>query len=196
MGLSVERYGPWASYFQNICQVIIASAFRISGFMIDFETQPTAMQNKENVDHFDWIIQKGPTPSSGTGPSGDVTSGQGHYLYLEASKMSSGHTAYYLSITVPPSHNGACLSFYYHMNGNHVGTLTASVLGKPGWVSTATSVWTKSGKQGDMWHFAEVSLEKTRTAQKYEVMFTGIVGDGYQGDIAIDNIMLQNNGLC
>jgi hypothetical protein len=164
--------------------------------MIDFETPTTSMRNKEYVDHFDWIRKRGKTPSVDTGPSSDVTSGKGHYLYLEASRKPEGLRAYYLSIPVPRSRKGACLSFYYHMYGDHVGTLTASVLGKPGWVSTATSVWTRSGGQGNAWHFAEVFLDKTRTAQKYSVMFTGIVGNGYQGDIAVDDIMLQNDNLC
>ncbi len=43
---------------------------------------------QQEDDDFDWIVQSGPTPSQqyeSTGPTGDHTSGNGNYVYVEAS---------------------------------------------------------------------------------------------------------------
>ena len=61
-------------------------------YLEDFETfgtgTPGTMQNGWSQgagDDFDWTVQTGATPSTGTGPTGDHTSGTGIYLYMEAS---------------------------------------------------------------------------------------------------------------
>ena len=38
---------------------------------------------QDKNDKFDWTRRKGPTPSSGTGPSGDHTSGNGKIIILK-----------------------------------------------------------------------------------------------------------------
>lgn len=164
--------------------------------MVDFETKVTAMKNIRYGDHFDWVITKSEARSSGTGPAHDVTSGTGHYLHLSTKGKTPGQRASYSSNPVPGSTNGACLSFYYYMSGEGVGKLTVSILRRSGWVSAAKSVWSKTGSVDGGWRLARVSLPNSLTMQRYDVMFTGTVGKGASGDIALDDITLINTGIC
>lgn len=165
--------------------------------MVDFETKVTAMKNKKYGDHFDWIITKSGASSSGTGPVHDVTSGIGHYLHISTKGKTSGQRASYGSNPVPASTKGACLSFYYYMHGEGVGKLSVSILRRSGWVSTAKTVWSKIGSVNGGWHLARISLANSLTMQRYDVMFTGTVGNGANsGNIALDDITLINTGVC
>lgn len=43
-------------------------------------------KNDVDFDDFDWTPQQGPTQTDGTGPDFDHTSGDGQYMFIEASK--------------------------------------------------------------------------------------------------------------
>ena len=164
------------------------------GFVVDFENKVTSMKNKVYGDHFDWVIKKA-TSSEGDPPN-DVTSGMGHYLLLKTYGKRTGQKASYVSNGISRSDNGACLSFYYFINGKRGGKLTVSILSKSGWVSTAKVLWSNTGNQSGNWKFAKVSLPKTLTSQSYDIMFTGTVGTDHSGSLAIDDITLKNTGVC
>lgn len=176
------------SYVRTMC-----SSFLL-GFVVDFENKVTSMKNKVYGDHFDWVIKK--ATSTGDGPFTDVTSGMGHYLLLKTYGKRTGQKASYVSNGISRSDNGACLSFYYFINGQRVGKMTVSILSKSGWVSTAKILWSNTGNQSGNWKFAKVSLPKTLTSQSYDIMFTGTVGTDNSGSVAIDDITLKNTGVC
>ncbi|XP_028396414.1 MAM and LDL-receptor class A domain-containing protein 2-like [Dendronephthya gigantea] len=136
-------------------------------------------------DQFDWTIKKGSTPSGGTGPSRDV-SGRGNYVFIETSSpRRQGDKAYLAS----PSVSGAqCLKFSYHMYGASIGSLIVyqSMNGR------MTEVSKMSGDQGNQWKKAEVELP---SANNYKVIFSGVRGSNYQGDIALDEISITS-GKC
>ncbi|KAL9986065.1 hypothetical protein ACROYT_G000134 [Oculina patagonica] len=136
--------------------------------------------SQSNSDVFDWTIHSGSTPSWDTGPSSDL-SGIGNYMYIEATGQSPGDNAK-LQITVPGSNSSACLKFYYHMYGSHMGTLNV--------LNGNTTIFTKSGDQGDHWKSV------TRTLHLSDVVtFEAIRGWSYNSDIAIDNVTLSE-GAC
>ena len=154
----------------------------------DFEAGLGAWTNAGG-DVFDWTRGSGGTPSIGTGPSGDHTTGSGWYMYIETSSPRvAGDTAI---LEIPcfdlGGVSGADLSFWYHMNGSSIGTLNVDV-------STDcldwTNVWTLSGSQGDVWTQATVVLTPF-VGTTIKVRFVGIRGSSWAGDIAIDDVSLD-----
>uniref|UniRef100_A0A8C1S2U8 MAM domain containing glycosylphosphatidylinositol anchor 2 n=1 Tax=Cyprinus carpio TaxID=7962 RepID=A0A8C1S2U8_CYPCA len=124
------------------------------------------------------------------------------FMYIETSRpRKDGDTARLLSpkfnvapknpysITSPPAY---CFSFYYHMYGKHIGTLNAFVKQKGQSTSDASPVWSLSGNQGDRWRQAKISIHPTAS---FQVIFEGIRGPGIEGDIAIDDVTLEE-GEC
>lgn len=53
---------------------------------------------------------------------------------------------------------------------------------------THREVWRQRGNQGDEWHVAQAPVSSTRN---WLLVVTGIVGSGYQGDIAIDDVLIS-----
>lgn len=62
-------------------------------------------------DDFNWSIQKGPTSTQNSGPSGDHTTGDDFYIYIEVSGRDPGDTAVIYSEWIPPMSAGGCLRF-------------------------------------------------------------------------------------
>jgi hypothetical protein len=143
------------------------------------------------TDDINWIRRSGSTPSSNTGPSSayDGT----YYLYFEASRPDYQviPTAEILSPMI--SLEGVCspsLSFYYHMYGATMGTFEIFISTNQG--ASWTSIWSKTGDQGNSWQYATVNLSSYLGDQ---VLFKlkGTTGSSYTGDIAIDNIKIKSN---
>ena len=59
----------------------------------------------------------------------------------------------------------------------------------------STLVWTKSGTQGNQWRRAVQTLNNLNGTNTYgwRVAFEGIVGKGFLGDIALDDIFLSQS---
>lgn len=136
-------------------------------------------------DGIDWRVNANGTPSAGTGPAADHTSGTGNYIYLEASNGCTAQEAVLISpcidltgATVPQ------LSFWYHMNGTNVGELHVDVFDGSQWINDAFAV---SGSQGNSWLQGFVNLQPY-TGNIVNVRFRGITGDGWSSDIALDDI--------
>ncbi|NDH77512.1 MAG: PKD domain-containing protein [Flavobacteriia bacterium] len=139
-------------------------------------------------DDIDWRTWSGSTQSAGTGPSSDV-SGNGKYLYLESSGNCNYQTAVLLSPCINLSSTIAPeLSFSYHMNGGNTGTLMVELFDGSQW-HLLTSV---SGSQGNSW----INVTEDLVAYAGDTIilrFTGTTGDGYQSDIAIDEVAVYDN---
>lgn len=86
-----------------------------------------------------------------------VVTGQGFYIYIEASwPRRRNDTAKLISAQVPATtgSNGKCLSFWYHMYGADINTLGVYV--RTG--SHDTLLWSKRGTRGDKWIKALVTV--------------------------------------
>lgn len=146
--------------------------------------------NQALDDDFQWTVKNGSTPSPGTGPSGDHTSGTGQYIYIETSyPRRRGNRAILDSITMPPtSTQGNCFSFWYYMFGPSIGSLNIYLTNS----NSRSLFWSKSGTQGDQWTQA---FRTINSSLDYRLSIVGIVGKGPQGDIALDD-MLISAGPC
>ncbi|XP_048578745.1 uncharacterized protein LOC5515625 [Nematostella vectensis] len=141
-----------------------------------------------------WNLTSGCTPSIETGPCKDNTykHQRGSYVYFEASYPNSPRQIATLFRTiVQPDYK--CVSLSYHMYGSQVGSLNVAVVHISRDYSLYDAeehreeVWMRAGNQGDKWHLLEVNI----TSQaEYRLEITATTGEGYRGDIAIDDLKL------
>ncbi|KAL2097653.1 hypothetical protein ACEWY4_006860 [Coilia grayii] len=92
----------------------------------DFELNACGWTNLYGVDEVDWLRGQGLNPDHNTGPSVDHTTNSsiGYYMYVDSSVGDWGGRAMLFSEVVPPASGGHCLTFWFHMSGQHVGTLS------------------------------------------------------------------------
>ncbi len=146
-------------------------------------------------DAIDWRGNNGSTPSQATGPSVDFNPGtaNGRYLYLEASACFEQQgmlqtPCFDLSTSTSP-----LFSFYYHMLGNFMGSLSVDVYDGDKWHMDV--IQPIAGNQGNTWLKAEVDLTNF-AGSTVIVRFRGNTGSDFSSDIAIDNINLIENSAA
>eukprot|EP00112_Aurelia_sp_Birch-Aquarium-sp1_P007983 Seg1871.3 transcript_id=Seg1871.3/GoldUCD/mRNA.D3Y31 product="Transmembrane protease serine 9" protein_id=Seg1871.3/GoldUCD/D3Y31 len=139
-------------------------------------------------DNFDWTRRKGRTPSGGTGPTTGATGANDFYLYIETSyPRSNGQVATLRSPTVN-SNVPMCLTMKAHMFGRNVNALKVFKVDEGS--GAETELWKKTGNQGNKW--IDVSIDLPPGAP-FQVAISGVRGNGYRGDIAIDEIRVRPN---
>jgi len=146
--------------------------------------------SQSTSDSFDWTRRSGSTPSSNTGPSN--ASGGSTYAYMESSSPNNSNDRAILygpCYTIPTL--GADFSFNYHMFGSSaMGSLALEVSTNG---TSWTSIWSRSGNQGNSWQNASVSLNNF-AGTTVQLRFNGITGTTWQGDMAIDELELSSGG--
>uniref|UniRef100_A0A673B178 Uncharacterized protein n=1 Tax=Sphaeramia orbicularis TaxID=375764 RepID=A0A673B178_9TELE len=135
-------------------------------------------------DSFDWTRHSGATPSQGTGPNQDHTSGAGFYMYIEGNSATHGDSARLFSLKC--LHNGpVCFSFWYHMYGS------ATAMALNIYVVTGTNapkIWSRLGNQGQEWHPGQVEIT---VSGQFQFIVEGIRGSTAESDVAIDDISIH-----
>ncbi|MCI4382883.1 hypothetical protein PGIGA_G00019780 [Pangasianodon gigas] len=127
---------------------------------------------------------------------------RGYYMYIETSRpRQEGDKARLLTplfsvVPKKPYGNVAntpsyCFTLYYHMYGKHIGTLNV-YLRQKSQTGEDSLVWTLSGSQGDHWKQARVNIHPTSS---FQMILEGIRGSGIEGDIAIDDVAIEE-GEC
>lgn len=140
-------------------------------------------------DQFDWTRVRGSTGTTNTGPTSDHTTGSGYYIYIETSSPRRvNDTARIISQPINVN-TTMCLSFWYHMYGTSVRTL--NVYTKVGG-SLSPPVWSRTGTRSNKWYQASVDVQSSRS---YQIVFEGVRGTSYRGDIALDDISVSM-GSC
>ena len=147
---------------------------------------------------FEWESIRGPTATANTGPSGDHTTGLGHYMFAESSRpRREGDRA----ILISPVFTGGeklCASYWYHMNGTGMGDLVVTVEqikeNNPAFNTQLTILI--SGNQGPTWKNAyfDIALPGGES-DTYRVQFMAKRGESYASDLAIDDVQLIPVGL-
>ncbi|XP_061676951.1 MAM domain-containing glycosylphosphatidylinositol anchor protein 2 isoform X2 [Syngnathoides biaculeatus] len=171
-------------------------------FQCAFEDEALCLFSQDKSDDFDWTRHSAASRDTkytpNTGPGADRRgSKQGHYVYIETSRpRKEGDKARLVS----PSFNAAsksgatyCLAFFYHMYGKHIGALNV-FLRQKGATASDTSLWSLSGNQGDRWRRAAVEVD-VHPGADFQVVLEGVRGAGIEGDIAVDDVGLQE-GRC
>lgn len=145
-------------------------------------------------DDVDFRTLSGATPSVGTGPDVDHTTGTatGQYVYLEASGGCNAKVAYLESPCVDlTSATSPQLSFWYHMYGTGMGTLSVDIFADGVW--NLGVIPTVSGDQGNAWIKQNVSLVPY-IGKIIFIRIVGITGNDFTSDLAIDDIsILETN---
>ncbi|XP_060752043.1 MAM domain-containing protein 2 [Tachysurus vachellii] len=158
--------------------------------LCDFEKGFCGFTQEKKSDESDWVLIRGPTPTSYTGPKADHTTGVGHYLYIEASLMLPGHSARLLSRPLRGSRAAQCLSFFYHMYGSGTGSLR--ILLHSEHEDGDMVLWKRSGAQSISWMKASVTYE---CHHHHQIAFEATRGPSILSDTAIDDIKFQK-GPC
>ncbi|XP_052248005.1 MAM and LDL-receptor class A domain-containing protein 1-like isoform X2 [Dreissena polymorpha] len=151
-------------------------------------------RNVHGQDDFDWVLYQSSTPTDDTGPDFDHTlrNATGKYVFIESSAPRRLFDAAWLQSPIIEAIGQLiyCFRFWYHMYGTSTGRLDvyqALETFVPG-----NLMWSVTGDHGNAWLQGQVALE---SAQNYSIIISGFVGNGYLGDIAIDDVSLSD-GYC
>lgn len=143
-----------------------------------------------SVDDIDWRVDANGTPTTDSGPSGDNTSGNGKYAYLESStcygKLAVMETGC-INVDSPSE-----MTFYYNFNGINIDKLEVDINSSD--PSGSGIAWSKGGNLGDVWNKATVDLTNY-VGQAIKIQFKGYTGTSFRGDIAIDDINIESKEL-
>nr|XP_043877413.1 IgGFc-binding protein-like isoform X6 [Solea senegalensis] len=155
------------------------------------DSAPLCSFTQDSTDDSDWTRIKGPTPTTGTGPSGDYPDGKGFYIYHECDNVANKKKARLLSPAITSSASQICVQFRYHMYGldsqNNLKVLVKSANGE-------TEVWKKTGMQSPTWLQGSVTVPKTSTGS-VKIVFEAQRGLSASCDSALDNIVITE-GAC
>jgi PKD repeat protein len=132
------------------------------------------------------------TPSAGTGPDVDHTTGTGRFVFLEASacfnrvaKMSTPCIS--LSGVQMP-----VLEFWYHMYGVDMGSLSVDILANG---ELFPNVFQENGDKGNTWRMGQVNLSAF-IGKNITITFKGITGGNFASDLAIDDIRVYSSAIA
>jgi PKD repeat protein len=148
---------------------------------------------QDTNDDINWTNKSGGTPSTSTGPSGAIDGT--YYIYIESSY--ENHPDKVANLTSPcfdlSGLASPTLKFQYHMYGATMGTLNVQISTDNG--SSWTTLWTKSGDQGNSWHQALVSLSGYANNSNILIRLNGITGSNYTSDICVDDFKIESGSL-
>ncbi len=147
-----------------------------------------------------WGTRTASTTSTGTGPDDDFNIG-GNYIYTEGSSGGLGSTAFFetpaidiSSLSVP------FLTFYYHKFGTvtGMGDLRIDVHDGNAWIDGVSTIDGRVQRANtDPWRKAEVNLDVlTLASDTIRIRFTGIRGNSFESDIAIDEVRVEEGPAC
>ncbi|XP_077988899.1 uncharacterized protein LOC144443322 [Glandiceps talaboti] len=176
----------------------INGGMAVALFSCDFEGNDLHGLIQETTDDFDWVIRKGETPTENTGPKGDHTTvnGTGFYAYIEGSNKGIGAMARLITPQIRKTSNTLCLKFFYHMYGDHLGTLNVYVQITDNHRNTSERLdWSLFGEQDERWSRGQVEIDLNDEVEDVRIIFEGIRGSNFRSDIGIDDILLTDK-LC
>ncbi|AWB66963.1 hypothetical protein C2869_11170 [Saccharobesus litoralis] len=171
-----------------------------SGTQAPVELSPLSFENGIadwiQTGSYQWLNRSGGTSSSYTGPS---SAAEGNwYAYMETSSgyaYNDGDTAVLVSPEfILPPYNSLKLNFEYHMYGTNIGTLYIDILDNGEW----QTIWRRTGQQQrsytENWNKVTIPLTKAPTSVTTKLRYRAVAKGGYMGDIAIDNIRIDEEG--
>lgn len=146
--------------------------------------------SQSSADDINWTRDSGGTPSSGTGPSSGATGSW--YLFVEASGNGSGYPNARAILNSPcldlSGESQAFATFNYHMFGAaDMGSISLEASLDNG--SSWTTLWTRTGNQGNSWLEETVDLS-TYSGGSVQLRLNRLTGSTWQADIAIDNFRI------
>ncbi len=173
-------------------------------YMVDFDNLDTGgtilfdRWSQFANDDLDWLVLSGPTPSkignspNVTGPDGDHTSGNGKYIYIEASGSNSPNKkADFILPKINTKDADLELVFWCHMfsDSNHMGNLYLDIEVDGQWKNEVLHL---KDNHGDEWFKVNQSLVPFK-GERVRLKFRGITGKSWASDICIDDLQIQTS---
>nr|XP_006814014.1 PREDICTED: MAM and LDL-receptor class A domain-containing protein C10orf112-like [Saccoglossus kowalevskii] len=143
----------------------------------------------KEADDFEWILGNGHNKFGLTGPTVDHTFGrtEGSYALFDVSGGSSGQKA---RLEARPFLKARCVEFWYHMYGNHIGNLSVYIQNDGR--APEILIWSLAGQQNEAneWKQGRFGyMDGQRFIRAITIEATR--GDGVRGDIAIDDVAIE-----
>ena len=107
-------------------------------------------------------------------------------MYFEASGGRKGTKAQLVSYRYYASHPHCVMSFWYFMHGVNIGSLSVNLKHQNGSYVNKLKL---TKEQGATWKNVNVSIGANK---EFEIIFEAARGEGYQSDIAIDDVKFFN----
>uniref|UniRef100_A0A4X2KA75 Enteropeptidase n=1 Tax=Vombatus ursinus TaxID=29139 RepID=A0A4X2KA75_VOMUR len=141
-------------------------------------------------DDDEWERIQGSSFPPGTGPDYDHTLGNfsGFYISTPTGPGARRGRVRLSSLSLVPSSDPVCLSFWYHMYGENVYRLNINISSK---YDVEKTIFHKEGNYGNTWNYGQVTVNEK---VEFEVLFDAYKS-GYLSDIALDDIGLAS-GIC
>ncbi|KAM8746516.1 zonadhesin, like [Acanthopagrus schlegelii] len=155
------------------------------------DSEPFCRFSQDGTDNGDWTRHKGPTPTSGTGPSGDYPDGKGYYIYHESDNVANGQKVRLLSPALSSPASQICVQFRYYMYGTDNQNVLRVLSKRP---AGEEEVWKKTGIQSPSWLKGSVTVS-TPSSQSTTIVFEAKRGFTPSCDSALDNIVITE-GPC
>ncbi|XP_022088962.1 MAM and LDL-receptor class A domain-containing protein 1-like isoform X2 [Acanthaster planci] len=188
-------------------EVLVVAVYLLAGVTLDksqdfnctFESSSLCGWTQSTLDDYNLDLGVGKSPSSETGPLFDHTFGDesGAYVYLESSRKAGGSRAVLLSPPVQRSHERSrwCFSFWYNMFGSQIGSLRVFAYSTQTGhnLTTKLPMFSLSGQQTGQRTWVQASVDISNRASIFTVALEFIDKDGHRGDIAIDDVELQQD---
>ena len=144
--------------------------------------------------NYQWYSNIGGTISGSTGPDSDNTTGNGTFMYTEASSPAAqGDTAWLTSPCIDLSNSiDPALVFWYHMYGADIDTLSVQIDSMGTWVTIDTLIGQKQSASTDPYLSDTISLVNFNSLTNTNIRFQMVRGADYYGDVAIDDVELAS----
>ncbi|KAL7374402.1 hypothetical protein ABVT39_000053 [Epinephelus coioides] len=155
------------------------------------DSDPFCRFRQDTTDNGEWTRHKGPTPTTGTGPSGDYPDGKGFYIYHECDNVPNGQKVRLLSPALSSPASQICVQFRYYMYGTDSKNELRVLAARP---SSEEMVWRKTGIQSPSWLKGSVTVSKP-SSQTVTIVFEAQRGLSASCDTSLDNIVITE-GAC
>ncbi|TXE11991.1 T9SS type A sorting domain-containing protein [Seonamhaeicola algicola] len=149
----------------------------------------------DNNSGYHWVINHGETHSDATGPihnhhheNGDLN----RYIYTEASGAEEGAITEFISPCIDVVHQNSEIDFNYHMFGENIGELHVDIKTNNGYKNDVIPPFIGSQQNNQADDFLTASINLSYYAgETINIRFRAVRGNGWKGDIAIDNVHLK-----
>ncbi|RRO25902.1 fibronectin type III domain-containing protein, partial [Flavobacteriaceae bacterium 14752] len=145
---------------------------------------------------YTWSVTSGSTSSGGTGPDDGFDGGK--YVYSEASTGSDGDEAEFKTPLIDISSlTNPALEFSYFMFGPDINQLKVEAKNADdnSWVQLFSVIGQQQQSEAEDWITQELDLSGL-SSNVIEIRFIATRGPGFQADIAIDSIKVQELTTC
>ncbi len=141
------------------------------------------------------------TPTNGTGPLGDNTSGTGKYLYSETYFNFGAFNPNEASVVSPLVDVSGLINpelvFFYHFFGNEINTVEVNVFDGSAWTNVRTYTGQQQLASGDAWKEERIDLLAfANDTIKVEIKAIKQLGNTTLADMAIDDFSIAEMPLC